>query len=104
MTRVAAAGSVPVAGPQRSLFDGPALERPLDDERLGSQLGRVFRALDEDRGRWWRLAALAERVGGSEAGVSARLRDLRKPRFGAHVIERRRVTGGLYEYRLGRAR
>jgi hypothetical protein len=32
------------------------------------------------------LRQIAEAVNGSEAGVSARLRDLRKERFGRHLI------------------
>ena len=30
--------------------------------------------------------------------MSARLRDLRKPRFGSYPVPRRRVEGDLYEY------
>lgn len=53
--------------------------------------------------RWWTLAEIVEHVGGSEASVSARLRDLRKPQFGAFVVERRRrgePKRGLFEYRV----
>jgi len=35
-----------------------------------------------------------------EASVSARLRDLRKEKFGGHVVERRAVKRGLFEYRV----
>ena len=36
-----------------------------------------------------------------EAGVSARIRDLRKPRFGGYNVERRRAgKDGLFEYRI----
>jgi hypothetical protein len=38
----------------------------------------------------------------SDSSITARLRDLRKPRYGAHVIEkRRRANSSAYEYRLG---
>lgn len=83
-------------------FDGEAIEPGLDDARLGRQLAGVLAALS--RGGWWTLAELTAVAGGSEAGVSARVRDLRKTRFGGHVIERRRrgdPTRGLHEYRLG---
>lgn len=83
---------------QSELFDGPGIE-PQDEVRLSGQLLRV-KALMSD-GRWRTLRDIAERVGGSEAGVSARLRDLRKQRFGSLSIERRRVSGGLWEYRMG---
>lgn len=78
--------------------DGATLE-PQDHGRLGTQQERV-RALMAD-GRWWTLKQLAERVGASEAGVSARVRDLRKARFGGFEVERRRVGNG-FEYRMTR--
>lgn len=37
----------------------------------------------------------------SEAGVSARIRDLRKAQYGGHTIERRK-NGSLWEYKLVR--
>jgi hypothetical protein len=55
-----------------------------------------------DRGGFVTLAEIARELGFPEASVSARLRDLRKPRFGGHLVERRRVSGGLFEYRLQR--
>lgn len=80
------------------IFDGPSIETE-DTHRLGRQLERV-KSLMAD-GHWRTLKAISEAVGGSEAGVSARLRDLRKPRFGGLCVSRRRVVGGLWEYRLG---
>jgi len=78
-------------------FDGPGLE-PSDETRLRGQLEKV-RALMGD-GKWRPIAQIAQAVGGSEAGTSARLRDLRKQKFGGHAVERRRVQGGVYVYRL----
>lgn len=81
-------------------FDGPDL-LASDVQRLGSQLERVKQAMNN--GSWWTLAELATAVNGSEAGVSARLRDLRKPRFGGYRVERRRIVKwslGLWQYRL----
>ena len=46
------------------------------------------------------LAQIADDCAASEASVSARLRDLRKPRFGGHTVERRRRTQSVWEYRL----
>jgi hypothetical protein len=51
-------------------------------------------------GKWHTLAELEWRTEGSQAGVSARLRDLRKRRFGGYLVDRKRITGGLYEYRV----
>jgi hypothetical protein len=79
-------------------FDGSTYDPRLDAVRLTRQLYRVWDALNDYR--WHTLSELAGRAGGSEAGVSARIRDYRKPRFGGHTIERRRVDGGLWQYRL----
>ena len=78
-------------------FDGPDLE-PADHQRLARQLALVL-ALMRD-GRWRTLREIAELTGAPEASVSARLRDLRKPAKGGYTVERRRVTQGLYAYRL----
>lgn len=79
-------------------FDGATVQAE-DVPRLSGQLATIAE-LVSDR-RWWTLRDLAERAACSEASASARLRDLRKPRFGSHTIERRRRDGGLFEYRLG---
>lgn len=84
-----------------TLFDGVTFEEMLDGTRLTRQLDAV-RALMLDR-QWRTLREIAVRVGGSEAGVSARLRDLRKPGHGSHTVHRRRrgdPTEGLFEYQL----
>ena len=79
-------------------FDGITYEPARDRERLSSQLGRVEEYLaDHD---WHTLGEITEAVGGTEASISARLRDLRKPKFGAYIVERRHVEGGLWEYRM----
>lgn len=82
----------------RPRFGGATFDPALDEVRLTGLLERVREAMAN--GAWWTLAALVEKCGGSEAGVSARLRDLRKIRFGAHTIERRRCGSGLWEYRM----
>lgn len=82
-------------------FDGATFSPILDGKRLTTQFDRV-RALMLDGG-WRTLQEVAAIAGGSEAGVSARIRDLRKPRFGALVVERRRRgdgKSGVHEYRL----
>lgn len=80
------------------MFDGLTFDPQQDQERLAGQLARVKGFMRD--GGWQTLQEIAAAVGGSEAGVSARLRDLRKQRFGAYVVERRRVNGGLFEYRV----
>ena len=82
-------------------FDGPAYSPKHDQARLTGQMLRVFALMSD--GRWRSLREISQAVHGSEAGVSARLRDLRKARFGAHTVNRRargEREAGLYEYRL----
>lgn len=79
-------------------FDGETFDAARDEARLTSQLDRV-RDLMAD-GRWWTLKQVAANLNASEASVSARLRDLRKPRFGRYQVERRYVEKGLWQYRV----
>jgi len=83
-------------------FDGKTYEPAYDFSRLNSQLARVFRLMAD--GRWRTLAEIRTLIqAGSEAGISARLRDLRKKRFGENeILSRRRgpAKRGLHEYRL----
>lgn len=87
-------------------FDGETFDPAKDGPRLTSQFERVLSVMLDHE--WHTLAEIVTRVSyspydrASEAGVSARLRDMRKPRFGGHHIERRRLKerGGSYEYRL----
>jgi len=79
-------------------FDGYTFDPTLDGARLTTQLQRV-KALMAD-GRWYSLSSIARQVGGSEASVSARIRDCRKLKFGGHTVDRLRVKEGLWVYRL----
>lgn len=79
-------------------FDGATYQPRLDEVRLTGQWLRTWTCIMH--GDWWTLEALAKAVGASEASVSARLRDFRKPRFGGHTIERMRCGNGLFMYRL----
>ena len=78
-------------------FDGETYDPPKDHARLTKQLDRVF-ALMRD-GRYRTLAELAECVGAPEGSVSARLRDLRKQKFGGWVVDRKRI-GNLHHYAI----
>lgn len=79
-------------------FNGDAYVHERDAERLTKQLDKV-RDLCLD-GVWRGLAEIAALLGEPHASVSAQLRNLRKPRFGAYNVERRWVYGGYYEYRV----
>jgi len=80
------------------MFDGETFDTEKDQQRLTTLLERV-RDLMID-GEWRPLWAIAVEARGSEASVSARLRDLRKPRFGCYQVERRRVHQGTHHYRV----
>lgn len=92
-------------GQQPLWFDGDTYEPEREDDpgsdrdRLARQMTAV-RAVMRDY-QWHTLAELCQRIGAaSEAGVSARIRDLRKARWGANTVESRYVARGLWEYRL----
>ena len=54
-------------------------------------------------GCWRTLFEIARLTGDPEASISARLRDLRKDRFGGYELQGRRLgSKGLWEYRLKR--
>lgn len=61
-----------------------------------------------ERNEWWTPWKLGDRlieddIYVRESSTTARLRDLRKPRYGAWTIEKRRIeNSNAYEYRLKR--
>lgn len=89
------AGALPL--PETLDFDGDGIS-PADHLRLGAQARRVLDVVAD--GQWRTLAELASATGDPESSVSARLRDLRKPKFGGYGIDRRLRSPGLHEYRL----
>ncbi len=87
---------------RKAEFDGSTYVREFDYQRLSGQLKRVFGLMI--RGGWYTLSEIAAHTGDqSEAAISARLRDLRKSKFGGFDIERRHrgdAKRGLWEYHL----
>lgn len=79
-------------------FGGETYNSQWDYSRLKGQLAKVFDFMCD--GQWHTLAEIHAVVGGSEAAVSARLRDLRKDQYGAFDIQRQSVSEGLFRYRL----
>ena len=77
-------------------FDGVTYDPKLDYTRLTTQLGKVYNLLNT--GRWYTLRQLADLVKAPEASVSARIRDLRKLKFGEHNIEHDRLSNGVWRY------
>ena len=78
---------------------------PLSIDILNGKVLSLLRESD-----WWapweicRQIQLRWLVLVSDSSVTARIRDLRKPRYGSHVIEKRMRDGSrAYEYRLVKA-
>lgn len=80
---------------QPDTFGGATFNPKRDKARLTGQLQRVHDLMLD--GVWRSLSEIAISVGGSEAGVSARLRDLRKA---GQVIEKKNEGQGLWLYRM----
>ena len=86
---------------QPRIFNGPSYEPVLDDMRLKGQMLRIVELMID--GEWRSLNEINEETGDPPASISAQLRHLRKPRFGSHIVDKRRRgddTTGLWEYRL----
>lgn len=99
----AALSCAPISRFEPREFGGDTYEPEFDAARLRGQLADIYARMSD--GAWHTLRELAFVCGCSEASASARLRDLRKKRFGGHTIERRRVGDpkrGLFAYRMRR--
>lgn len=87
---------------ERGAFDGETYEADSDFVRLTGQMQLVHQCMSDYQ--WRTLAEIRSQIGvGSETGISARLRDLRKDKWGSHQVDRRRRGDGqkgLFEYRL----
>src|SRR5262249_4653562 len=81
-------------------FDGETYQAEFDFNRLKTQLQAVF-ALMQD-GKWRSLEHIATATNSSTPSASARLRDLRKDKFGGHDVQRMRTrdNSGLWLYRV----
>lgn len=84
-------------------FDGATYDAAADEVRLAGLLEQVFYCM-RDR-KWRTLAEIRQALccNAGEASVSARLRDLRKVKFGGHTVNRRRrgeASSGIFEYQL----
>lgn len=87
-----------LATPTPRTFDGATFNRSRDGERLAKQYERVRDLMLDGNERT--LATIASMLGLPEASVSARLRDLRKPRFGGYNVISRNAGGGRWVYRV----
>lgn len=79
--------------------DGATYSPTFDYDRLNRQARDVFDVMRD--GMWRSLRDIASLTDHPEASISARLRDFRKPKFGGLTVQRRRLDGGLFQYRIG---
>ena len=79
-------------------FDGSDYNENRDRRRLSAVLRQVLAIMQD--GQWHNITELAQATGASEAGISARIRDLRKSRYGSNNIEKKHIIDGFWEYRL----
>lgn len=82
-------------------FSGETYNEKQDRVRLTGQYKRVRDVMAD--GYWRTLEEISLLAGAPPQSVSARLRDLRKERFGSHHVERRSRGDhslGIFEYRL----
>ena len=78
-------------------YDPAAVHREILRQR--GQYKKVFVIMLD--GKWRTLEQIRQKLGkGGDASISARLRDIRKPEFGSHTVEKRNPGNGLYAYRL----
>lgn len=82
----------------RHRFGGDTYDEERDFERLDSQFDRVFELMRG--GKRFTLQEIAQATDSPQSSVSARLRDMRKPEFGGHTVNRFYAGNGLYEYQL----
>ncbi len=91
---------------EKSDFDGSTYEPKFDASRLRGEMARVYHCMKGNtykHGHWFTLREISGFTGDPEASISARLRDLRKAKFGAHTVNRRRrgdPSRGVFEYQL----
>ena len=78
-------------------FGGETYNHEEDKDRLKAQLAAVRKYMFDAKG-WRTLQEISDAVGAPMQSVSARLRDLRKAKFGGHTVVKRNLGGGLWIY------
>lgn len=87
-------------------FDGDTIVPERDNTRLHPQLVAVLSKFLHEANQWLMLPFIimdVQRMTGTNAGaaaITARIRDLRKAKFGGYHIESRYVTRGVWAYRM----
>jgi hypothetical protein len=79
-------------------FHGDVYQESTDKVRLSKQLIRVRDAMLD--GQWRTFSDISEITGDPEPSISAQLRHLRRPCFGAYAVDKRKMASGLWQYRV----
>ncbi len=69
-------------------FNGSCYDPEFDQDRLTGQIRRVYVLMID--GQWRTLDEIHASTGDPPASISAQLRNLRKERFGSHIVDKRR--------------
>jgi hypothetical protein len=81
-----------------SRFNGADYKHERDSERLTNQHADIFNLMAD--GEFRTLSQIEALTGHHESSISAQLRHMRKERFGSHIVNRRHILNGLFEYQL----
>lgn len=81
-----------------SRFNGAEYKHERDSKRLTNQYNDIFNLMAD--GEFRTLSQIAALTGHHESSISAQLRHMRKERFGSHIVNRRHILNGLFEYQL----
>jgi hypothetical protein len=91
---------------QYELFGGDL--EPEDPPRLGKQLRAIQEIMSDGEWRTFKdiqfILAAEYDISADTPGISARLRDFRKPQFGGHDLQKYKIAKGLWKYRVVLAR
>ena len=83
------------------LFDGSDIEPEMDNVRLTGQILRIWKLMKD--GQYRTLPEIERATGDMTSSISAQLRNLKKPQFGSHGLEKRSRGDrqhGYWEYRI----
>lgn len=82
-------------------FNGSDYNPKTDNARLSGQIQRIFNLMKDQK--WRTLSEIEGVTKDPQASISAQLRNLRKERFGSHVVEKINIGDperGLFAYKL----
>jgi hypothetical protein len=82
-------------------FNGSDYNPKTDNARLSGQIQRIFNLMKDQK--WRTLSEIEGVTKDPQASISAQLRNLRKERYGSHVVEKINIGDperGLFAYKL----